>query len=176
MYTYIAPIVTGVAGLSRSTIPWFLLAFGIGSVVGTFVAGRLADWNVERSVLGGFAASIVTLIAFAVLADHAAAVLLLLFTVSALGSVLAINLQVRLMSASGEARMLGAALNHSALNLANGLGASLGSVVIAAGLGYRAPSIVGGALAAGGLVIFLVGLRRQHTQVRPQPVPQPVAV
>ena len=39
--------------------------------------------------------------------------------------------------------MLGAALNHSALNIANGLGAWLGAVVIAAGHGYRASSLVG---------------------------------
>ena len=77
---------------------------------------------------------------------------------AALGSVLAINLQMRLMHAAGDAQMLGAALNHSALNIANGLGAWVGSVVIAAGYGYRAPSLVGAALAVGGLVIFAVGL------------------
>ena len=35
MYTYIAPTVTDVAGLSESVVPLYLLAFGIGMVVGT---------------------------------------------------------------------------------------------------------------------------------------------
>jgi MFS transporter, DHA1 family, inner membrane transport protein len=55
---------------------------------------------------------------------------------------------------AGEAQMLGAALNHSALNAANALGAWLGGVVIAAGLGYTAPGLVGAALAAAGLLVL----------------------
>ena len=43
MYSYIAPTVTEVTGMSRAFIPWFLFVFGIGSVVGTWLAGRLAD-------------------------------------------------------------------------------------------------------------------------------------
>jgi DHA1 family inner membrane transport protein len=80
--------------------------------------------------------------------------------VGVLGSVLAINLQIRLMHAAGDAQMLGAALNHSALNVANGLGAWLGAVVIAGGHGFRAPSLVGAGLAALGLLVFVLGLAR----------------
>ena len=78
--------------------------------------------------------------------------------VGVLGSVLAINLQLRLMHAAGDAQMLGAALNHSALNTANGLGAWLGAVVIADGLGYRAPSLLGAGLALAGLLVFGLGM------------------
>ena len=63
------------------------------------------------------------------------------------------------MNAAGDAQMLGAALNHSALNIANGLGAWLGSIVIAQGFGYRAPSLLGAVLALAGLGVFLLGLR-----------------
>ncbi len=158
MYSYIAPVVTDVTDLSRGAIPAFVLAFGIGSVAGTWFAGRLADWDVERSILAGFAVLVATLVAFSLTASLAVPAFALVLVVGALGSVLAINLQVRLMHAAGDAQMLGAALNHSALNIANGLGAWVGSVVIAAGYGYRAPSLVGAALAVGGLVIFAVGL------------------
>jgi MFS transporter, DHA1 family, inner membrane transport protein len=159
MYTFISPIVTDVTGLSAGAVPGFLFAFGVGSVSGTWLAGRMADWNVERSVLIGFATMIVTLVAFFLTAGFVVPAVALVFVVGGLGSVLAINLQVRLMHAAGDAQMLGAALNHSALNIANGLGAWFGSIVIAAGYGYRAPSLVGAALAIGGLVIFAVGLR-----------------
>ncbi len=158
MYSYVAPLVTDVAGLSSSGVPWFLLAFGIGSVFGAWLAGRLADWDVERSVLGGFVATVAVLVLVVAFAGTPVALWLLVLTVGVLGSVLAINLQLRLMHTAGDAQMLGAALNHSSLNVANGLGAWLGSIVIAAGHGYRAPSLVGAGLAALGLVVFAGGL------------------
>jgi DHA1 family inner membrane transport protein len=174
MYSYIAPIITDVTDLSRGAIPGFLLAFGVGSVIGTWVAGRLADWDVNRSVVAGFLASIVVLVAFFLLSPYVVPTVLLVFAVGVLGSVLAINLQMRLMHAAGDAQMLGAALNHSALNLANGLGAWLGSVVIADGLGYRAPTLLGAGLALAGLLVFTLGrsferrgeVREQERQAR----------
>ena len=166
MYSYIAPVVTDVTDLSRGAIPAFVFAFGVGSVAGTWLAGRLADWDVERSVLAGFAVLVATLVAVALAAGLAVLAFALVTVVGALGSVLAINLQIRLMHVAGDAQMLGAALNHSALNIANGLGAWVGSVVIAAGFGYRAPSVVGAALAVGGLVIFAVGLARSRQSDR----------
>jgi MFS transporter, DHA1 family, inner membrane transport protein len=162
MYTYINPIVTDVTGLSVGAVPGFLFAFGVGSVSGTWLAGRLADWNVAQSVIIGFATMIATLVVFFFTAQLVVPAVLLVFLVGALGSVLAINLQMRLMHAAGDAQMLGAALNHSALNIANGLGAWVGSVVIAAGHGYRAPSLVGAALAVGGLLIFGFGLSQSR--------------
>jgi DHA1 family inner membrane transport protein len=73
-------------------------------------------------------------------------------------------LQLRLMEVAGDAQMLGAALNHSALNLANALGAWLGGLVIAAGHGYRAPSAVGAGLAVIGLGFLFASavLRRRE--------------
>ena len=163
MYSYVAPLVTREAGLGRSVIPWFLLAFGIGSVIGSWLAGRLADWDVERSVLVGFACAVAVLVLVWLLAGSPVALWFLVLLVGVLGSVLAINLQLRLMHVAGDAQMLGAALNHSALNVANGLGAWLGAVVIEAGHGYRAPSLVGAGLAVAGLAVFLIGLRVQRT-------------
>jgi DHA1 family inner membrane transport protein len=169
MYSYIAPIVTDVTDLSRGWINVFLLVFGIGSVFGSWAAGVLADWDIERSLLGGFAGTVVVLAAFYFSAGVTVPALVLVFLVGSLGSIVAINLQMRLMDAAGDAQMLGAALNHSALNIANGLGAWLGGVVIAAGHGYRATSLVGIGLAAAGLVIFAIGLaadrRSAHNSV-----------
>ena len=167
MYSYIAPVVTDVTDLSRSAIPAFVLAFGVGSVAGTWFAGRLADWDVERSVLAGFAVLVAALVAFALTAGQVVSAFALVMVLGALGSVLAVNLQVRLMHVAGDAQMLGAALNHSALNIANGLGAWLGSIVIAAGYGFRAPSLVGAVLAVFGLLIFAVGLARARATQAP---------
>ena len=161
LYSYIAPVVTDVTHLSKSFIPVFLFAYGVGSVLGTWIAGRLADWNVGKSVVGGFIAMAVVLALFVLAAPYVVPAMFLVFLTGVLGSVIAICLQIRLMHAAGDAQMLGAALNHSALNIANGLGALLGSVVIEAGHGYRSPSLVGVGLAVVGLMIFGVSLWQQ---------------
>ncbi|MOA46869.1 MFS transport protein AraJ [compost metagenome] len=63
-------------------------------------------------------------------------------------------MQIRLMDVAGEAQTLAAALNHSAFNLANALGAWLGGITISMGLGWESTGWVGMLLALGGLVIF----------------------
>jgi DHA1 family inner membrane transport protein len=81
------------------------------------------------------------------------------FLVAVSSSVLVVNLQLRLMAVAGEAQTLGAAMNHSSLNIGNALGAWVGGLVIAAGWGYRAPALVGVVLALLGLGVLLVSAR-----------------
>jgi MFS transporter, DHA1 family, inner membrane transport protein len=172
LYSYIAPLVTDVAELSRGTLPLVLFVYGIGGVVGTALAGRLGDWALFPSVAGALVALMVVLAGTALVAPWAPGLVVAVFLVSVSGSTLAILLQLRLMETAGEAQMLGAALNHSALNLANALGAWLGGLVIAAGLGYRAPSVVGAGLAALGLLPLVAsGVLRRRAQRAPVRVP-----
>lgn len=175
LYSYVSPMVTEVTGLAGTSVPWFLLAFGVGSVIGSWLAGPLSDWDTERTIVGGFVVLVTVLVASWWLTPLVTGAVVTVFVVGVLGSVLAIGLQIRLMDAAGDAEMLGAALNHSALNVANGLGAAVGSVVIAAGHGYRAPGVVGAGLAVLGLAVFAAGLavqRRVHrTDVPERPEP-----
>jgi len=156
LYSYIAPVVTEVGGLPDGAVPVFLLAFGLGMVAGTFVAGALADWSVFRSLLGSSLAMALLLLLYAVLASAGWWALIPAFLVAVSSSVLVVNLQLRLMSVAGEAQTLGAAMNHSSLNVGNALGAWLGGLVIAAGWGYRAPALVGVGLALAGLGVLLL--------------------
>ncbi|MGY1832297.1 MFS transporter [Geodermatophilus sp. SYSU D01180] len=164
VYSYVAPLTTEVTGLSRGVVPWVLLAFGIGGVVGTALGGRLADIALFRSLV----ATLVALAALLALVGPAAGtgptLLAAIFLLAVAASTLVVCLQLRLMEVAGEAQMLGAALNHSALNAANALGAWLGGVVIAAGYGYTAPSLVGVGLAVLGLVALAgsAALRRRE--------------
>ncbi|MFL6152689.1 MAG: MFS transporter, partial [Ornithinibacter sp.] len=152
LYSYIAPVVTEVAGLSRGTVPLVLLAYGAGGIVGTVLGGRLADWALFRSLVGSLVVLFALLLLVALTSPWAPALFVGVFAVSVAASCLAITLQMRLMETAGDAQMLGAALNHSALNLANALGAWLGGLVIAAGLGFQAPAAVGAGLAVAGLL------------------------
>ncbi|MGA8246254.1 MAG: MFS transporter [Nocardioides sp.] len=159
LYSYIAKVVTVVGGLPDGAVPVFLLAFGLGMVAGTWVAGALADWSVFRSLLGSSLAMAVLLLAYDALAPAGWWALAPAFLVAVASSVLVVNLQLRLMAVAGEAQTLGAAMNHSSLNVGNALGAWVGGLVIAAGWGYRAPSLVGAGLALLGLGVLLLSAR-----------------
>lgn len=155
VYSYIAPIVTDVGGLPESAVPVFTAVFGVGMVAGTWLAGRLGDWSVFRTLIGsGIGSGFVMLLVW-VLAPYGWWLAVPIFLVTAVGSVLVINLQLRLMAVSGEAQTLGAAMNHASLNLANALGAWLGGLVIAAGYGYRSPALVGAALSVLGIGVLV---------------------
>nr|WP_275585945.1 MFS transporter [Geodermatophilus sabuli] len=173
VYSYVAPITTEVTGLSRGAVPWVLLAYGLGGVAGTALGGRLADLALFRSLVGAMVAVGLLLAAVPVAAGRAVTLLAAMFLLAMTASVLVICLQLRLMEVAGEAQMLGAALNHSALNAANALGAWLGGVVIAAGLGYTAPAVVGAGLAVVGLLALTASgvLRRRERRARLVPAP-----
>jgi DHA1 family inner membrane transport protein len=164
VYTYIVPTVTEVGGLPESVAPFFLLAFGLGMVVGTWVAGRMADWSVMRSMFIGGAGQGLLLLVFSLLAPAGWWTLPVLFGITVTGSMLVVALQLRLMTVAAEAQTMGAAMNHASLNAANALGAWLGGLVIAAGWGYQAPAIVGAVLAGLGLLVLArsAALRRRH--------------
>jgi DHA1 family inner membrane transport protein len=156
VYTYIAPTVTEVGGLGESAVPVFLMSFGLGMVAGTWLAGVMADWSIFRSLLIGAVGMGATLFLFWLTAPGGWLALPVVFLITALGSVLVINLQLRLMDVAGDAQTLGAALNHASLNVANALGAWLGGLVIAAGWGYRAPALVGLGLSVAGFAVLVL--------------------
>ncbi len=169
MYTYIAPTITDVAGLPGSVVPLYLLAFGVGMVVGTPLAGRLADWSILRSLIVSSVAMGLTLVVFTQTAQWFIPGLVTTFVLSTVSSVLVVNLQMRLMQVAGSAQTIGAAMNHASLNIANALGAWLGGVVVAAGFGYTATSWVGAALSFAGLVVLLASatLHRHRRTLTP---------
>nr|WP_227659100.1 MULTISPECIES: MFS transporter [unclassified Corynebacterium] len=153
VYTYISWTMTQRAGLDPRHMWFVLMIYGLGMVAGTWVGGRLSDWNLEYGILVALAAICASLLAFYAASTSAVAATLCFGLIGMAGSTLIPSLQIRLMEVAGEAQTLAAALNHSALNIANAAGASMGGAVIAAGYSYSAP-----ALAGAGLALLAVGL------------------
>ena len=156
VYSYIAPTLTEVSGYSTGSISLILALFGLGMTLGNLLGGRLADWSVERTLYLGLGFLVVVLLGFTVAVHSRIPAAIGIFLLGGSGSAMIPALQARLMDVSGEAQSLGAALNHSALNVANALGAWLGGIVIAAGFGYPSTALVGAALAVAGLVVVTV--------------------
>ncbi|WP_343975982.1 MFS transporter [Kribbella koreensis] len=158
-YSYITPTMTDLAGFSEAAVTIVLAVYGIGMTGGTLVGGRLADRALMPSLYGGLVAVTVVLATFGWLAHSKAGALVGVFALGFSASILIPALQTRLMDVAHEGQSLAASLNHSTLNVANALGAWLGSVVLSAGYGYEWPSRVGAVLAVAGLVLALVSGR-----------------
>ena len=155
VYSYIAPTLTDVGGLAESSVPVFLFVFGVGMVAGTWLAGAARRHLGVPGPAGRRGRLDDRDAALLVAAPHGWWALPVVFLITVVGSVLVVNLQLRLMDVAGDAQTLGAAMNHASLNVANALGAWLGGSVIAAGYGYRSTSLVGAALSVAGIAVLL---------------------
>lgn len=153
-YTYIAFTLTEVTGFATATVPWLLLLFGVGTFIGNLVGGRLADWSLDRSLLTILVALIVTLTGFALTASIVGTTLVAMFLLGAVGFATAPGLQLRIMRFAGDAPTVASGANIAALNIGNAVGAWLGGVTIAAGLGFVSPLYVGAALAVVALLVL----------------------
>ncbi|GAA3597643.1 MFS transporter [Kribbella ginsengisoli] len=171
-FTYIAPMMTEVAGFSSGAVTWLLVLFGGGLVVGNLLGGKLADRSLMPSLYAILAVLAVVLVAFVFTAHGRvpAAVTIALF--GAAGFATVAPLQKRVMDKAAGAPALASAANIAAFNLGNAVGAYLGGLTIEHGLGYTAPNWVGAALAAAGLTVALTsGLldRRRRTATTAEP-------
>jgi DHA1 family inner membrane transport protein len=154
--TYIAPMMTHVAGFADTSVTWLLVLFGLGMVAGNLIGGRFADRALMPMLyvsLGGLA---IVLALFTVTAHNKILAALTIALIGALGFATVPPLQKRVLDQAHGAPTLASAVNIGAFNLGNALSAWLGGLVIAAGLGYTAPNWVGAALAAGALVLAVV--------------------
>jgi DHA1 family inner membrane transport protein len=109
-----------------------------------------------------FGLFVASLASFALTAHTVPGLLISLFLVGGAASALSPAIQSRLMDVAGDSQTLAAAANHAALNLGNSLGAYLGGVTIAAGLGYLSPTIVGLLLCVPGIALALTSVALQR--------------
>jgi DHA1 family inner membrane transport protein len=161
VFSYIKPLLTEVTGMGVDAVPLVLALFGVGMVSGNLVGARLADRALMPTIAGVLVWSVVVLGAIPFTAPYTAAICINVFL---LGTIVAIApaLQIRLMDTAGDAQTLAAALNHSAFNTANALGAWLGGVAIASGLGWTSTGWVGVLLGLCGMVVFAASLWMQR--------------
>jgi DHA1 family inner membrane transport protein len=158
-FTYIAYTLTEVSGFAASTVPWLLVLFGTGLLIGNVVGGRFADRALDRSLLVILGALVVVLVAFALAAPNPVATAVLIFLMGGFGFATVPGLQTRVMSYAAHAPSLASAGNIAAFNLGNALGAGLGGVTISAGLGYTSPIWAGAVLTAAALAVMAIAAR-----------------
>lgn len=158
VYSYITPTLTEVTGFGTGHVPMVLALWGIGMIVGNLVGGWLADRALVPAIFYIMIWNVMFLSFFSMFAPSMVGTLAVLFFIGC-GFALVPALQVRLMNVAGEAQTLAAALNHSAFNISNAVGATLGGLSIAGGYGWASTGWVGAALAVLGIIFFAVSIR-----------------
>lgn len=154
VFSYIAPTLLHVTGVSAALIPLGLAGFGLGGVIGTMAGGWLFDRLRLRAAVVVLAGAAVVLALFPLLAGSLWTILPATVAIGMLGA-LGVILQTHLMDVAGAAQTLAAASHHAAFNAANALGPWLGGMAISAGLGWTSTGPVGAIAALIGTAICL---------------------
>ena len=167
VFTYIAPILREQTHASLGFVTAMLVTYGLGLTVGNWLGGKFADKSVDRTLIVTLAALSALLIAFAVAMPFAVPTSILVFLWGIASFALVPPLQVRVMAAASDAPNLASSMNIGAFNLGNAIGAAVGGMVIAGGLGYPAVSLAGAVAAGLGLVLVLILTRRDAPRSAP---------
>jgi DHA1 family chloramphenicol resistance protein-like MFS transporter len=177
LFTYLSPLLTGVAGLDAGWVPTVLALFGIGALAGSTIGGRVADAHLFGVMLSGIAASTVLLAAIGLFASYAAAAVALSFLLGFSSFFTAPALNARMFNVAGAAPTLAGATTTAAFNLGNTGGPWLGGVVIDADLGFTSTAWAGAAMMVVAIVLVVVALRLHgSSRVVSQSVPGERAV
>ncbi|MFI8479563.1 MFS transporter [Pseudomonas sp. NPDC078700] len=153
VFSYMAPTLIEVTQLSASWIPFALLAFGLGGILGNIAGGWLFDRLQFKAVAWLLLWSAAILMLFPVAAHSVWTVFPAIFAVGTMVS-LSPALQTHLMDVAHGAQTLAAASNHAAFNVANALGPWLGGLAISAGFGWTSTGYIGAVTALAGLAVF----------------------
>ncbi|WP_433373776.1 MFS transporter [Actinoplanes sp. CA-142083] len=165
-FTYIAPLMTDVAGFADGALPWLLALFGLGLVLGNVIGARGADRRLMGTIVTASVAMLVVLVAFAWTSHAKAPATVTLFALGVAAYATVPGLTTRVITAAGDdaQNLLASSAAVSAFNLGNAAGAYFGGLAITAGWGYDATPLVGAVMEAGALglaVALIVTARRQ---------------
>lgn len=154
--SYIAPLMTEVAGFNSNMITPIMIIAGLGMAVGNFAGGRLADkFSPLKTTSYLLLAMIIALILVALLSQFKIAAIILTFITGGIAFAVIAPMQMLMISAAKGAEMLASSAMQASANTGNALGAFLGGLPIIA-YGYTAPEFVGAALAFTGFLLCLV--------------------
>jgi len=133
LFTYIAPLLRDITGVSPEGVTWTLFLIGLGLTIGNLVGGKLADWRLGATLAGVFTAIAITSIAFSYTSRFfiPAEITLFLWAMASFAAVPA--LQVGVVGYGKDAPNLVSTINIGAFNTGNALGAWVGGLVIDAG-------------------------------------------
>ncbi len=166
VFTYIAPLLETVTHLSPHAVTWMLVVFGVGITLGNLLGGRLADWRQLTTIAGGLVL-LIAIFSLMPLFEHSAGPATgMIFVWGLVHFAAGAPLQARVVDQAKGAPNLASTLNQGAFNLGNALGASLGGLVLTAGLGYGRLSVAAAMVAVVALGVAGLAARLDRRERR----------
>ncbi|GAJ97788.1 LOW QUALITY PROTEIN: putative transmembrane efflux protein [Geomicrobium sp. JCM 19055] len=155
-YTFKEPILREYAGFDVSGITAALFFFGLGAVISNFLTGKIKPRLLTRSLMIALIVLGIVLTVFTTLIQISGLTLVLcfLFGMGTFGTTPILNSKI-IISAT-EAPSLAGTIAASAFNLANAIGAVLGTVLLDAGFSYSTITYVASAIVFFGLLLTLL--------------------
>lgn len=161
-YTYIAPLLSEVTGLSQQTIPLVLLLNGVGATAGVFIGGRLAGWKLMPSLIALLVVQSLVLVGIYLFAAQPVPMVALLTVWGCINFAIGTPIQTRILASTTDAPNLASSLIPAGFNVGIALAATLGSLMLEAGSGYRALPLLGvGSMLVGAAVALASHLAEQ---------------
>ena len=170
-FTYIAPLLQDVTGLDAGWIPAVLLLNGVGSTLGVFLGGRLADWKLMPSLIAMLALQAVVLVILSLAAPYPLPMVATVFVWGALNFAIGTPIQTRILSWTADAPSLASSLIPSGFNIGIAAAASLGAAMLNAGLGYRSLPLAGAIALAVAAVVAVMSYTWEKRSSAVPPLP-----
>ncbi|GLZ78580.1 MFS transporter [Actinorhabdospora filicis] len=165
-FSYFVPIFTELGGFSTATVPVLLAVYGLATVVGNAIVGRVADTRTMSTMVIGLTVLTIALAVFALNAGAQPVAVACAIAIGLVGVTMNPAMVTRVMRAANDRPLVNTA-HTSVINIGIMGGSWLGGLAIASGYGLVSPLWVGSGLAALGLISLLPFLRSS-----PAPAPE----
>ncbi|MEJ2005041.1 MAG: MFS transporter [Cyclobacteriaceae bacterium] len=153
-YSYIAPLVTEVAGHPKFMVSVAMTLAGIGMAIGNFFGARLAEkFSPLHAIIIILVVLVILFLANSFLAHNKILVLLLTFCIGTAAFSMSSPIQLTMIQTSKNSETLGASINQSAFNIGNAIGAYTAGIPIAMGFGFTSADLVAAGFAGSGLLV-----------------------
>lgn len=155
-YSYIAPLITDVAGWAESMVGYAMILAGLGMVFGNFIGAKMAEiFSPLKAVAISLSLMVVLLLINSALAFNPYIVLAMTFLIGVAAFTVSTPIQMAIINTSKGNEMLGSSMNQSAFNMGNASGAYLAGLPMAFGYSVVYAGAVGAILAGLGVCMAL---------------------
>ncbi|MFD1426544.1 MFS transporter [Kroppenstedtia sanguinis] len=155
-YTFTEPMLRELAGFDVTRLTIGLFLFGLGAVIGNFVSGKIQPEVLTERLIMSMAILGIVLISFTFLLMNPflTYIACFLFGAGTFGTTPILNAKIIL--AATEAPALSGTIAASVFNLANSIGATLGSLLLTNQFSFREITFVAGGMILFGMILMVV--------------------
>ncbi|MEK8129228.1 MFS transporter [Paenibacillus filicis] len=158
-FSYFSPILTDLSGFDAATVPLLLGIYGVATVIGNIVTGRLADRYMMPILTIGLAVLAAALVLFGIYVHSPYVSVCAVIVIGLSGVTLNPAMTTRITRVAGTGTLV-TTIHGSVISLGVVVGSSIGGLAIDAGYGLQSPLWIGFILAMLGLLSLFPYLRQ----------------